>query len=100
MSRPYDLDLDVQRVLAREKELAQENAMLEVGPQLELFPGEAFEDRPIWRHETRGLVIDEDLLFSRAISEHSMIKAYDNNIHNNETDICNFGKGGGFSPTP
>jgi hypothetical protein len=27
----------------------------------------------------------------------SYIKA-DNNFHNNETDICNFGKGGGFSP--
>jgi len=24
----------------------------------------------------------------------------DNAITNNETDICNFGKGGGFSPTP
>lgn len=24
----------------------------------------------------------------------------DNNFHNNETDICNFGKGGGFSPAP
>jgi Right handed beta helix region len=24
----------------------------------------------------------------------------DNQITNNETDICNFGKGGGFSPTP
>jgi hypothetical protein len=29
----------------------------------------------------------------------SFIKA-DNNFHNNETDICNFGKGGGFSPAP
>lgn len=29
----------------------------------------------------------------------SFIKA-DNNIHDNETDICNFGKGGGFSPAP
>ena len=28
----------------------------------------------------------------------SFIKA-DNNFHNNETDICNFGKGGGFSPS-
>jgi hypothetical protein len=28
----------------------------------------------------------------------SYIKA-DNTIHNNETDICNFGKGGGFSPS-
>ena len=28
----------------------------------------------------------------------SYIKA-DNNFHNNETDICNFGKGGGFSPS-
>jgi hypothetical protein len=27
----------------------------------------------------------------------SFIKA-DNNFHDNETDICNFGKGGGFSP--
>ena len=27
----------------------------------------------------------------------SFIKA-DNNFHNNETDLCNFGKGGGFSP--
>ncbi len=27
----------------------------------------------------------------------SYIKA-DNNFHNNETNICNFGKGGGFSP--
>ena len=29
----------------------------------------------------------------------SFVKA-DNNFHENETDICNFGKGGGFSPTP
>jgi hypothetical protein len=28
----------------------------------------------------------------------SSLKA-DNNIHDNETDICNFGKGGGFDPT-
>jgi len=27
----------------------------------------------------------------------SSLKA-DNNVHDNETDICNFGKGGGFDP--
>lgn len=29
----------------------------------------------------------------------SFVKA-DNNFHDNKTDVCNFGKGGGFSPTP
>jgi three-Cys-motif partner protein len=72
----YDLDLDVQRVLANEKQLAKENALLAHGPQLELFPGETFETRPFWRYETQGLVVDDDLLFSRAISEHSLVKAY------------------------
>jgi hypothetical protein len=40
LSRPYDLDLDVQRVLQREQERARENALLAVGPQLELFLGD------------------------------------------------------------
>jgi three-Cys-motif partner protein len=76
VNRPYDLDRDVQRVLAREKELAKEHALLDHGPQLELFSGEVFEERPFWRYETQGLVVDDDLLFSRAISEHSLVKAH------------------------
>jgi three-Cys-motif partner protein len=72
----YDLDHDVQRVLAREQELAREHALLGLGPQLQLFSGEPFDARPLKRHETQGLVVDDDMLFSRAISEHSLIKAY------------------------
>src|SRR5688500_2848883 len=71
----YDFDADVQRVLVREQQLAQENA-LRVGAQAELFPGELFDARPLRRYETQGLVVDDELLFSRAISEHSLIKAY------------------------
>jgi hypothetical protein len=36
MSRPYDLDLDVQLVLAREKELAKENAVASVNGALDI----------------------------------------------------------------
>ena len=73
--RPYDLDLDVSASRAR-RGRPRRNTLLSVGPQLELFRAEDFDDRPIWRYETQGLVVDDDQLFSCAISEHSLIKAY------------------------
>ena len=76
LNRPYNLDADIQRVLEREQQRARENAMLGGEPQLELFSGRPFEARPLRRYETDGLVVDDDMLFSRAISEHSLIKAY------------------------
>jgi hypothetical protein len=46
-----------------------------------------------------GLLIYKAAGVSSTKTGLSFIKA-DNNFHGNEEDICNFGKGGGFSPTP
>jgi three-Cys-motif partner protein len=75
MSRPHDLDAHVRRVLAREQEWLA--ASREPRDQMHLFDM-APTVVPGRRYETpAGLVVDtEEMLFARAISLHSIEKAF------------------------
>ncbi len=76
MARPYDFDAQVQRALERERTRAAVEVARTPG-QMQLFEMEPTVVRPPWRYESlAGLVVDDELLFSRAISLHSAQKAY------------------------
>lgn len=69
MSRPYNLDTHVIRVL--KKAIRAEQRPSRRIEQLRLFD----LDKPT-RYETNGLVVDDQMLFSRAVHLHSRLKAY------------------------
>jgi three-Cys-motif partner protein len=76
VTRPYDLDRHICRVLERERRLASEYVP-PPADQLSLFAIEPVAVRPTWRYVTpSGLVVDDEELFSRAVSLHSAEKAY------------------------
>ena len=76
MATPYDLDLHVQRVLTQS--LKPPKTAPESPAQMSLFELEPVAVRRPERYETQsGLVVDEnEMLFARAISLHSSVKAY------------------------
>jgi three-Cys-motif partner protein len=75
LARPYDLDHHVQRVL--ETERRKREAPPKPTSQLSLFEIAPTIDRPIERHVTQAqLVVDDELLFSRAVHLHSALKSY------------------------
>jgi three-Cys-motif partner protein len=72
---PYDLDLHVQRVLKQSLKPVQRRAE---SPQMSLFEMEPSPVPRSRKYETQsGLVVDEaEMLFARAVSFHSSVKAY------------------------
>lgn len=72
---PYDLDLHVQRVLRRRTKPVQRRPE---SPQMALFEMEpVLVPRPEKYETQSGLVVDEEeMLFARAVSLHSSVKAY------------------------
>ena len=75
LSRLYDLDEHVRRVI--ERQCSSQRRRHEKWGQLGLFDRDQYRhlSGPRPRRETAGLVVDEDMLFSRAVHLHSAAKA-------------------------